>query len=164
MEAEVFMIFKFIIGLGMVISILMIFIFIFSDFSDYLRVFIQSWTPYLDEGTELGWQIYQPEHTDSMIAVVFSIQDKNKKISENPTGDITCWNDVLTELENNSTQPFRSSRIYLEGMVRAVTDNFVMLIKRNEKRLWTRSMAREDAEATLVQAMNRDNIKERIRR
>ena len=40
---------------------------------------------------------------------------------------------------------------------------FIMLIKRNEKRLWTRSAAREDAEATLDQSMNRDKIRERIK-
>ncbi len=135
-----------------------------TDFSEYLKVFIQSWITYLDDGTEFGWQVYQPEQTNSMIAVVFSVQEKIEKISEHPTGDITCWNDVLTELENNLTQTFHSKSIYIEGMARAVTDDFVLLIKRNEKRLWTRSMAREDAEATLVQAMNRENMKKRIRR
>lgn len=133
-----------------------------ADFSEYLKVFIQSWIPYLDNGTEFSWQVYQPEQTDSMIAVVFSVQKKGKKVSAHSTNDIKCWNDVLTELERNLVQPFHSSRIYLEGMVRAVTDDFVMIIKRNERRLWTRSMSREDAEATLVQAMNREDMRERI--
>jgi len=135
-----------------------------TDFSEYIKVFIQSWIPYLDEGTEFGWQVYQPEQTDSMIAVVFSVQKKGRKVSEHSMGDIKCWDDVLIQLEENLTQPFHSSRIYLEGMVRAVTDDFIMIIKRNERRLWTRSIAREDAEATLVQAMNRENMRERIRR
>jgi type I restriction-modification system DNA methylase subunit len=130
--------------------------------SDYLKIFIQSWYPYLDEGTEFGWEVYQPEKTDSMIAVVFSVRDKNKRIDDEPENNIKSWDDVLTELENNITEPFRSSRIYIEGMARAVTEDFIMIIKRNERRLWTKSMAREDAEATLVQAMNRDYMKERI--
>jgi len=133
-----------------------------TDFSGYLKVFMQCWEAYLDKGTEFGWQVYQPEQTDSMIAAVFSVQKKGEKVNEHYTGDIKCWNDVLTQLENNSTQPFDSSRIYLEGMVRAVTDDFILIIKRNEGRLWTRSMAREDAEAALVQAMNRENMRERI--
>lgn len=133
-----------------------------TDFSEYLKVFIQSWNPYLNEGAEFGWQVYQPEQTDSMIAVIFSVQEKSKKNSEYSIDDITCWDDVLTKLEGNSTQPFHSSLIYTEGKARAVTDDFIMVIKRNERRLWTRSMAREDAEATLVQAMNRKNMRERI--
>jgi len=135
-----------------------------TEFSEYLKVFIQSWIPYLDNGTEFGWQVYQPEQTDSMIAVAFSVKEKNKKFGEYPTNDIKCWNDVLIELENNLTQPFHSSHIYTEGMVRAVTNDFIMIIKLNERRLWTRSIAREDAEATLVQAMNREDMRERIRR
>lgn len=136
-----------------------------TDFSEYLKAFIQSWLPYLDDETGFGWHVYQPEQTDSMIAVVFSVQKKGGKVSEQSMGDIKCWNDVLIQLEENLTQPFHSARIYIEGMVRAVTkDNrFIMLIKRNEKRLWTRSAAREDAEATLVQAMNRENMRERIK-
>ena len=135
-----------------------------TDFSEYLEVFIQSWDPYLDEGTEFGWQVHQPEQTDSMIAVVFSAQKRNRNVREHSIGDIKCWNDVLIQLENNLTQPFHSARIYIEGMVRAVTKDrrFIMLIKRNEKRMWTRSAAREDAEATLDQAMNRDKMREGI--
>lgn len=132
-----------------------------TDFSGYLKVFMQCWEAYLDKGTEFVWQVYQPEQMDSMIAAVFSVQKKGKKVNEHYTGDIKCWNDVLTQLENNLTQSFHSSHIYLEGMERAVTDDFVMIIKRNEGRLWTRSMAREDAEATVVQAMNKKNKRER---
>jgi hypothetical protein len=47
-----------------------------------------------------------------------------------------------------------SRRIYIDNMVRVVTDTEIYIIKRDERRLWTRSMAREDAEATLVQAMH----------
>jgi hypothetical protein len=38
-------------------------------------------------------------------------------------------------------------------MVRVVSDTDIFVIKRNEKRLWTASAAREDAEAALLQAM-----------
>ena len=132
-------------------------------FSEYLEVFIQSWLPYLDKGTEIGWRVYQPEQTDSMIAVVFSVQ-KREDAKENIQNkdEIKSWNDVLISLEDNLTEPFHSKDIYIQGMARAVTDDSIMIIKRNETRLWTRSMAREDAEATIVQAMNRKRIGERI--
>jgi hypothetical protein len=39
-------------------------------------------------------------------------------------------------------------------MIRAVTDTEIIIIKQNENRLWTKSMAREDAEVTLLQAID----------
>ncbi|GAJ20576.1 unnamed protein product [marine sediment metagenome] len=53
-----------------------------------------------------------------------------------------------------------SSRIYIEGLERSVTEEEILIIKRNENRLWTKSMAREDAEAMLVKAMNRKSAGE----
>jgi type I restriction-modification system DNA methylase subunit len=131
-------------------------------FSEYLEVFIRSWTPYLYDGTEFGWQVYHPEQTDSMIAVVFSVQNKSKNIDEHIIDDIACWNDVLVKLENDLTQPFHSSRIYIEGTAWAVTDDFIVIIKRNERRLWTKSTAREDVETTVVKAMNRKSMMGKI--
>jgi hypothetical protein len=58
--------------------------------------------------------------------------------------------------------PFGSQSIYIDGVVRAVSDEQIIIVKRNENRLWTRSIAREDAEATLVQAMNRQSVGEGI--
>jgi type I restriction-modification system DNA methylase subunit len=135
-----------------------------TDISEYLEVFIQSWIPYLDEGTEFGWQVYQSEQIDSMIAVVFSVQGKGNTYNVNIASEIKSWDDVLMQLENNLREPFNGSRIYLEGIVRGVSKDkrFVLIIKRSEKRLWTRSMAREDAEATLNQAMDRDKVREEI--
>jgi hypothetical protein len=40
-------------------------------------------------------------------------------------------------------------------MIRAVTEHDIIVIKRNERRLWTRTAAREDAEATLFQVIKK---------
>jgi len=46
-----------------------------------------------------------------------------------------------------------TSQIVLDGIVHAVSNDSIIIIKRNEKRFWTRSLAREDAESTLCKRM-----------
>jgi hypothetical protein len=92
-----------------------------------------------------------------MIAAAFTVHEKGDAPQQMPT-EQNEWARVLTTLDKALRQPI-SSRIYIEGLVRAVTDDSILIVKRNERRLWTKSMAREDAEATLVQAMNRQSAR-----
>jgi hypothetical protein len=46
-----------------------------------------------------------------------------------------------------------TSQILVDGVVHVVSDDAIIVIKRNEKRFWTRSLAREDADATLCKRM-----------
>ena len=126
----------------------------------YLGTFIKSWSPYLDENTQLHWCLHLPPKTDSMIAVVFSIRTKAAKPGNAQADDKDSWDSVLERMDSSLTHHFGSQRIYIEGLVRAVTEEEILIIKRNENRLWTRSMAREDVEATLVLAMNRKSAGE----
>ena len=121
---------------------------------NYLYVFMQSWSAYLEEGTEFHWDVRMPSGSNSMLAVVFSIRNTEEKPVPDTRSESEDWSNILRRLDDSLLQPV-SSRIYIDGLVRAVTDQEIIVIKRNEKRLWTKSMAREDAEATLVQAMNR---------
>jgi len=124
-----------------------------GPFGEYLRAFMQGWTSYLDTDDELRWEVHMPPGGDSMLAAVFTIHQKGGG-SRRELADEADWRAVLYRLDEALTQPI-SSRIYLEGLARAVTDDSIIITKRNERRLWTKTMAREDAEATLVQAMNR---------
>ncbi len=121
---------------------------------DYCRVLSRTWSRYLDQGTELRWRFHRSPHDHAMLAAVFSIHDEGEEPEPSPA-DEDAWADVLRRLDDALLYPV-SSRIYLEGMVRAVTRDAILVVKPNEKRFWTRSMAREDAEATLAQAMSRD--------
>jgi hypothetical protein len=123
---------------------------------DYLRVFIQSWAAYLDTGTELHWEVHVSPKSDSMLAVVFTVHDTGDAADTASVED-RGWDDVLLELDK-SMRTKVSSRIYIEGLARSVSDKGIIIIKRNERRLWTKSAAREDAEAVLVQAMRRDSL------
>jgi hypothetical protein len=88
-----------------------------------------------------------------MIAVIFTTQELGDTLPVITDTDDEEWLKVLKRCDEALKQPV-SRRIYIDSMVRAVTDTEIYIIKRDEYRLWTRSMAREDAEATLVQIMH----------
>ena len=56
-------------------------------------------------------------------------------------------------MKEHSWQSAGTQRIYIDGMVRVVADTDIVIIKRNERRFWTSSAARDDAEATMLLAM-----------
>jgi hypothetical protein len=119
----------------------------------YLYAFIEMWNRQLEtENGEFRWRIIRPPCLP-MLAVIFSTQQKGHCVTGSENDDETEWHELLQRLDDVLLEPV-SSRIYIDGMVRAVTDTDVFIIKRNERRLWTRSLAREDAEATLLGAMS----------
>jgi len=92
-----------------------------------------------------------------MIAVILKIREKTEGTDINMSYSQNEWDRLLTQ-DNLFRTPFGSRNIYIDGLVRIVTNKEIIIIKRNERRLWTRSLAREDADATLTQAMNRDSL------
>jgi len=126
-----------------------------NNVNAYIRVFLKLWNRELEPDTEFMWRIYWSLEASSMLAVVFSAQEKGKPASEQHGNAEDAWQEVLRKLDDSLTMPFGTRDIFIDGLVRAVTAEEIIIIKRNENRLWTRSRAREDAEATLLQAMNR---------
>lgn len=114
---------------------------------DYIRAFIQYWTVYLDPGTELRWSVQVSPNESGMLAAIFTVQSIGDVPAE-PGAQDANWAGVLRQLDDAMTTPV-SSWIYIEGIARSVSDDRIIIVKRNELRLWTKSMAREDAEATL---------------
>ncbi len=97
-----------------------------------------------------------------MIAIVFTTQEVSDPLPAIDTTDEQEWTGVLDRCSKALRQKV-SHRIYIDNMMRVVTDTEIYIIKRDERRLWTRSMAREDAEATLVQLMHLQEIlKEKV--
>jgi type I restriction-modification system DNA methylase subunit len=126
-----------------------------AELDNYLEVFLQIWNNELSpsEG-EFSWQAVQPEDEWPLLAVVFSTQKRGATIDNLSVTDQQAWFKVLHKLKDSLIVPYNSKRVFIDGMVRAITDVGIIIIKRNERRLWTRSMAREDAEAVMVQAIN----------
>ncbi|MBN1900351.1 N-6 DNA methylase [Candidatus Sumerlaeota bacterium] len=123
---------------------------------DYIRVFAQSWSAYMDPGTEMHWEVRISPKPSTMLAIIFTFHDEGDN-PENPQDLQTEWDDILIKLDKTLGEKI-SSRIYLDGLARAVSDDSIIIIKRNELRFWTKSMAREDAEGSLVQSMQRNSM------
>lgn len=123
---------------------------------DYLTVFLKLWNPEIYPEGEFSWQIVLPNVENTMICVVFTIQQLNQRPCMN--NDLADLDAALNLLDDSLLSYYNGDEyIYLDGIVRAVTENHIIVIKRNEMRLWTKSMAREDAEATLLQAIRLQN-------
>jgi len=118
----------------------------------YLKTFLQVWNKDLDRDTELCWQLLSPSSDSPLLAVLLSARTKATQMA--PPEPYDGWTKVLETLDKHSLQTAGSRRIYTDSFVRLVSEDEILLIKRNEVRFWTRSAAREDAEATQLQAMH----------
>ncbi|MCP4155555.1 MAG: N-6 DNA methylase [bacterium] len=126
-----------------------------SVMEGYLHVFLESWHQEIEEGKELNWEIIH-HPTIPMIALIFNLQDKGAKKNKKPSpGTQAEWAQLLARIEKETQIPY-GKRIYIEGIIRYVSEEQIIIIKRDDERLWTRSSAYEDVEATLLQTMIRE--------
>ncbi|WP_103972870.1 hypothetical protein [Methylovulum psychrotolerans] len=117
----------------------------------YLYAFLDAWNAELEPEGEFNWTVINLPN-NPMLAVIFSTQNKGEPLRLLPDTTQADWDAVLERCGAALKYPV-SQNIYIEGMVRSVSDTEIIIIKRNERRLWTRTAAREDAEATLAQAI-----------
>lgn len=128
--------------------------------SGYLHAFLKIWNRELEPDGEFRWQVIYPTANSPMVGVVFSTQYKNNPLPPPEKSHVTEWRQILRDLGESAIQPYGTRGVLTDGLVRSVSPTEIIIIKRNEQRLWTRSMAREDAEATLLQAMHRQETAE----
>lgn len=122
----------------------------YSWIENYVNVFSRRWNTYLDDSEEMRAEVHVGAH-GNMVALEFYPADKGDSWDLEPKYD--SWQYVLEEIGNSLPQPMGTSQILLDGMVHAPSENGVIIIKRNEKRFWTRSLAREDADVTICKRM-----------
>jgi len=122
----------------------------YSWIEDYVNTFCRRWNTYLDDSEEMRAEVHVGAH-GNMVAIEFYPADKGDSWDLKPKRD--SWGYVLEEIGNSLPQPIGTSQILIDGVAHAPSENGVMIIKRNEKRFWTRSLAREDADATLCKRM-----------
>jgi len=124
----------------------------------YVHIFCLRWNAYLGNNEEMRGVVHIGAH-GNMVAVEFFAADKGDpydlKVKDN------SWSSVLGQIGEVLPQPMGVSKIILDGFVHVVSDSGIILIKRNEKRFWTRSLAREDADATICKRMQDTMPKER---
>jgi hypothetical protein len=126
--------------------------------SAYLRIFLERWNKDLAPNGELVWRVASPPSRAPLLAVLFETRHKNATPPVTPENGAGAWRDVLARLEQSSRVPVNSSRIFIDTFFRAVSEREMLFIKRDERRFWTHTAAREDAESALTHLMNLEDV------
>lgn len=113
----------------------------------YAIRFSECWQPYLNSNETLRADLCIAL-SDNVIALEFYIADFDDDWDLTPKNKL--WDKLLSEIANFSVRPLGTSEILIDGIVQNITNDSIIIIKRNEKRFWTNSMAYEDAESTLT--------------
>lgn len=120
---------------------------------EYLDRFLSEWNKALRPHGEFSWEIVGAPRNE-MLGAVFATQQEG---SDPPSPSAGDWTSVLSQLERTLSIPITSS-INSEIILRSVSDTSIVIIKRREARLWNASTGREDAEATMLQAMRLQEV------
>lgn len=121
-----------------------------SELKQYAVTFARNWKSSLPEGQEfrVTWHI---SSDNLMLAAEFYPCDSNDPW--NVQLERNSYAETLSQLGEQLITPMGAERIMLDGFAYAVTARAIVLVKRNERRYWTRSLAREDAETTLCKSL-----------
>lgn len=117
---------------------------------NYADIFARRWKPYLNDDEVMRADVHIGA-SGNMLAFEFYPADTDDKWNLTPREK--SWNHILEEIGKVLPKPMGTSQIVLDGVVHAISDDAIIIIKRNEKRFWTRSLAREDANSTLSKRM-----------
>ena len=121
-----------------------------SWIQNYADIFTRRWKPYLNDDEVMRADVHIGA-SGNMLAFEFYPADIGDKW--NLTPEDKSWDHILEEIGRALPKPLGTSQILLDGVVHAISDDAIIIIKRNEKRFWTRSLAREDADSTLCKRM-----------
>ncbi|MGW3346603.1 HsdM family class I SAM-dependent methyltransferase [Nonomuraea rubra] len=118
----------------------------------YLYRFLTEWNRELEPDGEFSWRIVgMPD--GAMTAALFETRSRASTLPA--PEDEREWQALLHRL--SVSLPDRvTTAVTAESVVRAVSDTSIVVVKRSDARLWTATAAREDVEATMLQAMELD--------
>ncbi len=120
----------------------------------YLRALLEMLNREVAPNGEFRWQVVRASADAPLLGVVFSTQYKDTPLPSVTDSDAAEWARLLDRLNDGILTKWQQSRFYIDGLVREVADTDCIIIKRNERRHWTRTAAREDAEVALLQAVH----------
>ena len=120
----------------------------------YLHTFLEIWNDELAPDGEFTWRVLSPPSHAPLLAVCFQTRYKKNPLPKNANNATETWQGLLSKLEKDSLLKADTSRIFIDTFYRHVTDHEILFIKRNERRFWTCTAAREDAESSLIHLMN----------
>ena len=122
----------------------------------YIRVFLEAWRQELGKEANLFWHVRSPPSRAPLLAVSFSMDHAVR--SSQQGGSDSEWRTVLAKLNEFSRFPGNASSVFFDTFFRHVGTRDILFVKRNERRFWTRTAAREDAESTFTYLMNREEF------
>ena len=130
-----------------------------NELGHYVATFLDLWEPQLqDQDGRLRWHVIRPTEASSMTAIIFESETEKELAPDPTTNNQEEWEALLKRMDKSTLMPTKSKRVFVDGLVRIITDTEIAIIKRNEHRLWTRSAARDDAEAAMVIAIQNSEI------
>ena len=119
----------------------------------YLRVLLSSWNQRLGDSGEFSWHVWRDPRTD-VVAVVLETREVDAEHGPSlSAGESEDWSAALNRL-GVQWEASQTRSILRYGMVRAVTDTAIVVVKRNEQHLWTATAAWRDADATAAQLLS----------
>ena len=111
-----------------------------SPIEDYIDAFLELWNRELGPDDWFRWQIIRPRIAVPLLGVIFSTQAPAENESNHEIRSLD-WTDVLRRLGLAARHPFGANSIFIDSMTRIVRENDITIIKKNQRRLWTRSAA-----------------------
>ena len=124
----------------------------------YVEVFVNKWNLELGVIGELTWDIISNGAASPIAAVFRAVEKPTPLIAEaefeEPSPSLAEWVNILGRLGDNVPSDI-GRMLSTNGIVRAEGDNYFVIVKRNERRFWSASAAREDFDATLLSVMRR---------
>lgn len=117
---------------------------------NYLDAFLEVWHERLAlKGKELETQIYAP-HRGFWVGMSFELKDLKTAVAHHPITDDTEWQRWFKRLSKSLRKEY-SAGIYIDSIVKELSNSSMFIIKRAERRLWTKSQARQDAQELLTE-------------
>ncbi len=118
----------------------------------YLNVLVRTWNRRLRGRGEFSWRVWRDVDA-GVIALVMETGDVGQDSRPIPTPEETeSWSAVLHRLGVQWDVP-QTQSILRYGVVRVITDTAIVIVKRDERHLWTTTAAWQDADATAAQVM-----------
>lgn len=125
-----------------------------SFMEDYIHFYGKMFQPFLKEGRELHYEVvrsksanWENETWNDLIAVIFTIEDIGTEVKKLQFKE---WANVVSAIKESNDYQKINNNIYIDNQIRIINDYYVMIIKRNEQRLWTKTEARTDAEGIFI--------------
>lgn len=116
----------------------------------YKAAFLDIWHDRLAaRGKELETRIFVP-HNGLLVGMAFELVEQGTAQTHDPITDNAAWQRWFRRL-NNSLLQERSSQIYIDRTIKELTDSSMFIVKKAERRLWTKSVARQDARELLTE-------------